>query len=94
MRKRCLLFLVAGLTGFAAESAAPMPRSIEARREMMRKNAYLGEWQEVHGDVAFTLSFAANGWGVFKSEKLRAAKWKSVQEAFRVYGIAVMSDCI
>ena len=55
MRKRCLLFLVAGLTGLAAEAAAPVSRTLEFRREMMRKNAYLGEWQEVHGDVAFTL---------------------------------------
>ena len=94
MRKRCLLFLVAGLTGFAAEPAVPMPRTLEFRKEMMEWRSYAGVWEARHYDETLTLSFASNGWGVFKSEKLRAAKWKSVQEAFRVYGIAVMSDCI
>ena len=69
MKKIGILFLVAGLlgmTGLAAEAAAPLSRTLEFRREMMRKNAYLGEWQEVHGVVAFTLSFVTNGLGVFR----------------------------
>ena len=64
-----ILFLLAGAMvapGAAAEAAAPVTRTLEFRREMMRKNAYLGEWQEVHGDVAFTLSFVTNGLGVFR----------------------------
>lgn len=46
MRKRGLLFLVVGLmglTGLAAEAAVPLSRTLEFRKIMMRKNAYLGE---------------------------------------------------
>ena len=81
MKKIGILFLAVGLmglTGLAAEAAAPVSRTLEFRREMMRKNAYLGEWQEVHGDVAFTLSFATNEVGVlaFRCTVL-PFRWKS-----------------
>ena len=73
MKKIGILFLAVGLmglTGLAAEAAAPVSRTLEFRREMMRKNAYLGEWQEVHGDESFTLSFATNEVAVgFPSER-------------------------
>lgn len=39
-------------------------RTLESRREMMRKNAYLGEWRESLHVVDFTLSFVTNGLGV------------------------------
>ena len=80
MKKIGILFLVAGLlglTGLAAEAAAPVSRTLEFRREMMEWRSYAGVWEERHYDETLTLSFAANGWGVFRSEKLRAAKWKS-----------------
>lgn len=54
MRKRGLLFLVVGLmglTGLAAEAAVPLSRTLEFRKIMMRKNAYLGEWQKVSTNV-------------------------------------------
>ena len=81
MKKIGILFLAVGLmglTGLAAEAAAPVSRTLEFRKEMMRKNAYLGEWQEVHGDVAFTLSFATNEVGVlaFRCTVL-PFRWKS-----------------
>ena len=81
MKKIGILFLVAGLMGLpglAAEAAAPVSRTLEFRREMMRKNAYLGEWQEVHGDESFTLSFATNEVGVlaFRCTVL-PFRWKS-----------------
>ena len=76
-----ILFLLAGAMvapGAAAEAAAPVSRTLEFRKEMMRKNAYHGEWQEVHGDESFTLSFATNEVGVlaFRCTVL-PFRWKS-----------------
>ena len=76
-----ILFLVAGAMvapGAAAETAAPVSRTLEFRREMMRKNAYLGEWRESHDGTDFTLSFATNEVGVlaFRCTVL-PFRWKS-----------------
>ena len=54
-----------GLTGLAAEAAAPVTRTLEFRKEMMEWRSYVGVWEERHYDETLTLSFASNGWGVF-----------------------------
>lgn len=53
-------------------------RTLEFRREMMRKNAYLGEWRESHHVVDFTLSFVTNGLGVLRyRDTVLPFRWKS-----------------
>ena len=68
MKKIGILFLAVGLmglTGLAAEAAAPVSRTLEFRKEMMEWRSYAGVWEERHYDETLTLSFASNGWGVF-----------------------------
>ena len=68
MKKIGILFLsvgLMGLTGLAAEAAAPVTRTLEFRKEMMEWRSYAGVWEERHYDETLTLSFASNGWGVF-----------------------------
>ena len=58
------VFVIGLCLSLTAATVVPGSRTLSDRQEMMRKNAYLGEWQEVHGDESFTLSFATNGVGV------------------------------
>ena len=59
-----VVFVIGLCLSLTAATVVPGSRTLSDRQEMMRKNAYLGEWQEVHGDEAFTLSFATNEVGV------------------------------